>query len=254
MVVCYRCGRYGHYVSECYATTHHNGHPLNTSEVDIHDELYDDLEYLNDQHETMSSEDEISDSEDWCCKYCGKAFSTKQGAHYHEMHWCFQRKQFNQHTHNNITDITDSVINYVRGVYVIVLDNGKRYVGKSENIPTRIQQHKHGNGSAWCKQNGTVTLWQDTAITPMLDDLNVWEQTETIAQMIEHGCNNVRGWEFTSCNLLTKLECELFERLARASLNACRTCGYNGHYANQCRNTDNIANWLKDVREAKSIS
>ena len=137
-----------------------------------------------------------------------------------------------------------------RGVYVVVLDNGMRYVGKSENITSRIQQHKVGHGSAWCKQNGTRSLTQEAPITPPHNDLNIWEQNETIAQMMQHGCNRVRGWEFTTCKQLRKVECELYERLVFASANVCRKCGHTGHYANQCKQTT-MAKWLQDVREAK---
>ena len=238
---CIRCGRKGHTSSSCYANTHRDGYCLSSEEEDT-----DEME-----------EEDITESL-WACESCGQLFDTEQGARYHEMRWCTRQKHNRENTARmSSSSTTEQILGTLasptsdqRGVYVVVLDNGNRYVGKSENITSRIQQHKLGYGSAWCKQNGTHSLRQEAPITPPHNDLNIWEQNETIAQMMQHGCNRVRGWEFTTCNQLSNVECEMYERLVFASANVCRNCGHTGHYANQCKQTT-MAKWLQDVRMSK---
>jgi cellular nucleic acid-binding protein len=64
---CYRCGRKGHKISECYATTDINNEELCESE------------------EETEEEEEI---EIFCCYYCDKEFDTLKGATYHENFHC----------------------------------------------------------------------------------------------------------------------------------------------------------------------
>ena len=134
------------------------------------------------------------------------------------------------------------------GVYVIVLDNGTRYVGKSANVNRRISQHLNPKAtdasSAWCKKGGTQRAYSEPPITEPNADLSVWEQNETVAQMIKHGCDRIRGWEFTSCQPFGNLEYELFKKLAFSGDDLCRTCGYKGHMAKDCY-AQHKAPWLQ---------
>ena len=96
------------------------------------------------------------------------------------------------------------------GVYVLQLkDNLKYYVGKSENIDKRINTHKEcgENCAKFVKINGGVNKVL-APLTPSDKNLSNWEKDETISRMIKHGYNNVRGWEFTRTNKLTKEELE----------------------------------------------
>ena len=261
MVRCFRCGRTGHYATTCYAHTHVRGHSLDD----------DDNDNDNDNDNDTDTDDAGSDCDDqWVCSYCARTFDTEQGARYHEQRWCQSR------TRSRTKDVT-STITYTtsnaratttratttervlrglcagsathRGVYVLVLDDGTRYVGKSENVPVRVQQHRGGQGSAWCARGGTTRMREDRPLTPAQTDLNSWEQNETVAQMLAHGCHNVRGWEFTSCQPLTTTDYAVFQRLVFASGNVCRKCGHPGHFAATCRSLG-VAPWLQAARTA----
>lgn len=137
---------------------------------------------------------------------------------------------------------------HMRGIYVLVLDDGTRYVGKSLHVSSRVEQHLEGHGSAWCRKGGTTRAHREEPCTPMLADLNLWEQKETVAQMLRHGCNRVRGWEFTSCEPLTASQQSMLESLVFASRDACRKCGRTGHFAASCY-AGTLAPWLQAVRQ-----
>lgn len=242
---CTRCGRQGHTDATCYATTTADGDSLSSSEEEGDD-----------------CEDDASCGA-WLCSHCHKAFDTEQGARYHELRWCTQRGRTSRGgAATNLAQppratSAQAVLGALadasrRGVYVLILDNGTRYVGKSEDVPTRIHQHRRGQGSAWCKQGGVRTLRQAPTLTPAQADLNVWEQQETAAQMMRHGCDRVRGWEFTRCDPLTPVERALYERLVFGLGDVCRQCGHTGHFAAGCRAAGGrgVAGWLREVRAA----
>lgn len=65
---CFRCGRKGHFASECYAKTRENGDP-------IHDD------YDTDEDDT---DDDDTDDIVWQCEYCGKEFDYEEDASSHE--------------------------------------------------------------------------------------------------------------------------------------------------------------------------
>lgn len=132
------------------------------------------------------------------------------------------------------------------GVYVIQCNNkNKYYVGKSENIENRINQHKSGDGAKFIKNNGGVYKQIDLLTHNNTDDLGLREQQETLAQMLVHGFNNVRGWEFTSSVDLTYEECVSIKTLILGSGDFCRKCGSSEHFIKDCENKKE--DWLIEL-------
>ena len=86
------------------------------------------------------------------------------------------------------------------GVYVIQCKNKEKiYVGKSDNIEKRTEQHDSGDGAQFIKNNGGVYKQLDLITPNNTEDLGLREQQETIAQMLVHGFNNVLlqyNWEY----------------------------------------------------------
>ena len=133
------------------------------------------------------------------------------------------------------------------GVYVIQCNNkNKYYVGKSDNIENRINQHKSGIGGAkFIKNNGGVYKQLDLITPNNTEDLGLREQQETLAQMLVHGFNNVRGWEFTSSTDLTYEECVSIKTLILGSGDFCRKCGSSEHFIKDCENKKE--DWLIEL-------
>ena len=131
-----------------------------------------------------------------------------------------------------------------KGVYVLVLNNGKRYVGSSENVEKRVSDHKHGKGAAYTKRHGIVG--QDVVITTQDGTIESWEQNETLAQMIKHGVHNVRGFQWVTddlspndANVIKTLMCGLFS--------LCNHCGRPGHFGADCPDPCSKAQWMVEV-------
>lgn len=123
----------------------------------------------------------------------------------------------------------------------------KYYVGKSDNVDARIAAHMAGLGARveWLARHGHVHSVVDPVTAP-IDDLNAWEQKETVRRMIMHGVDNVRGWEFTSSAPLSAVELEMVKRLHVGASDLCRRCGRSSHMASACYARTKAA-WLFDI-------
>lgn len=118
-------------------------------------------------------------------------------------------------------------------VYVLQLAGGFIYVGKSVDVPRRLQQHMKGIGAAFTK------VYKPTGkLLPLLGTLkgdgDGPERDETLRQMYKHGFRNVRGWKF--CNRYhTAADIHEIESNIRELMDLCRRCGGHGHFASTCR-------------------
>ena len=133
------------------------------------------------------------------------------------------------------------------GVYVLLLQAGGRYVGKSVDVERRIAEHRGGRGAAWVRHGGGVVA-VEPPITPRTVDLGAWEARETIAQMMRHGFDTVRGWEWTGCAPLTPGDLDFYRRTAFGTGDLCRACGRPGHFAQRC--TREPERWLAECNAA----
>ncbi len=117
-------------------------------------------------------------------------------------------------------------------VYVLELQGGKVYVGKSSNTDKRITQHSVGSGSAFTKAFPPTGV-----ILPRLGNISgdgdAAERDETLRYMYQRGIDNVRGWRYTLLNM-SKEDKKDAERNIREVLDLCRKCGYPGHFIKHC--------------------
>jgi hypothetical protein len=148
-------------------------------------------------------------------------------------------------------------------VYVLECEDGKYYVGSTQNRKRRFEQHERGRGSQWTRMYKPIRVLREHRRIPPKFLLGL-ESKITAECMLEFGVNNVRGSYFCSprdyhvgdVDALTKFlghYCDLNYRKVSARLSQtlpaipgkpprrratiparCYCCGNLGHKASQC--------------------
>jgi hypothetical protein len=120
-------------------------------------------------------------------------------------------------------------------VYVLQLEKGKYYVGKSDNPNIRIDNHFNCGGSEWTKMYKPIRVVNIKSGCDNYDEDKITKQ-----YMDKYGINNVRGGSFVTIKL-EKSEIDVLKKMNCGTHNKCFKCGKGGHYATNCKtNSKNI--------------
>lgn len=113
-------------------------------------------------------------------------------------------------------------------LYVLKLEHDKWYIGKTNNVESRYEQHVNGNGSAWTRLHKPIELYLSRYTINAHDENNT-----TKDYMKEYGIDNVRGGAYTFIEL-TEDQIDCLSKEIRDISNCCYTCGKPDHFEKDC--------------------
>jgi cellular nucleic acid-binding protein len=117
-------------------------------------------------------------------------------------------------------------------LYVLQLEDGKYYVGKTTDIKRRVEEHHKGKGSEWTKLHKPVKVLETRKVKDEHDENNTTKDL-----MKKYGVDNVRGGSYSQVSLPSAYT-KTIESEIRGNTNACFKCGGKGHYAKDCEDDD----------------
>jgi predicted GIY-YIG superfamily endonuclease len=113
-------------------------------------------------------------------------------------------------------------------IYVLRLQGGKYYVGKSDNVLERIREHTNGGGSAWTRKYKLLD------VEKTIPNSSPFDEDKTVKEyMARHGIDNVRGGTYVTEHLTESQRHHLQEEIWAAN-DCCKRCGRKGHFVNNC--------------------
>ncbi len=113
--------------------------------------------------------------------------------------------------------------------YVLRCCDGKYYVGKTDNLDRRMDEHFSGVGCEWTKRYPAFEIIQTIVGCDKYD-----EDKHTLMMMEKYGIDNVRGGSWSTITLDRSEQEMIMKRIATAE-NKCFKCGKKGHFARECR-------------------
>jgi len=113
-------------------------------------------------------------------------------------------------------------------IYILKCENGKFYVGKTNDMKRRYEEHLRGEGS------GFTAKYKPLEIVKLIENADEFDEDKYVKMyMSQYGINNVRGGVYLN-EELTENEKQQIEREIIGAKDLCFICGKSGHFANNC--------------------
>lgn len=128
-------------------------------------------------------------------------------------------------------------------VYVLQLSNGKFYVGKSNDVHGRFQQHLEGIGSAWTNKYPPVLIKETRSNVSPFDEDKITKE-----YMAKYGIENVRGGSYAEIELNAG-QINMLNREIRGAKDLCIRCGRSGHFIKDCYATRDVSGKVIESEE-----
>jgi predicted GIY-YIG superfamily endonuclease len=113
-------------------------------------------------------------------------------------------------------------------IYILRLEGGRYYIGKSNNVINRYQEHLNGNGSAWTRKYKPISLEKTIANASHFD-----EDKYTKEYMSKYGIDKVRGGSYVEVEL-SDFHTDALKMEIWSAKDLCTQCGRTGHFVKDC--------------------
>jgi predicted GIY-YIG superfamily endonuclease len=113
-------------------------------------------------------------------------------------------------------------------VYILLLEGGKYYVGKSEDVIRRYQQHVNGGGSYWTRKYKPISIEKTIVNASPFDEDKITKE-----YMSKYGIDNVRGGSYVEIEL-SEFHKDALKMEIWAAKDLCTQCGRAGHFVKDC--------------------
>ena len=113
-------------------------------------------------------------------------------------------------------------------IYILRLEGGRYYVGKSDNVANRYQQHINGNGSAWTRK------YKPIVIAKTIQNASPYDEDRYVKEYMDiYGIQNVRGGSYVEIEL-SEFHKEALKMEIWGAKDLCTNCGRSGHWVKDC--------------------
>jgi predicted GIY-YIG superfamily endonuclease len=120
-------------------------------------------------------------------------------------------------------------------IYVLKLQGGKYYVGKSQDVIGRYQQHMNGEGSSWTKKYKPISLVESK------DGVSPFEEDKVVKEyMAKYGIESVRGGSYVT-EELSDFHIDALKMEIWGAKDLCNQCGRKGHWIKDCNAKTDIS-------------
>lgn len=113
-------------------------------------------------------------------------------------------------------------------IYILKLQGGKYYIGKTSDLMKRYKEHLDGKGSAWTKKYAPIGVEKVIKNASPFD-----EDKYTKEYMAKYGIDKVRGGSYVSMEL-DEVQEEALTREIWGAKDCCAQCGRKGHFIKDC--------------------
>lgn len=127
-------------------------------------------------------------------------------------------------------------------IYVLQLEGGKYYVGRTKNVEKRYRDHLSGKGSAYTKKYAPISILK---VIEMVDPFE--EDKITLEYMYRYGIDNVRGGSYAMVNL-SQVDIYAIKKKIWGAMDLCFVCG-RSHFSNRCREEYDV--YGDEIRKCK---
>jgi predicted GIY-YIG superfamily endonuclease len=181
------------------------------------------------------------------CEYCGLKY-INMFISLHEIN-CLDNP-VNPEYIDNPGDTHTEVSDHVKGhftIYVLMLENGKYYIGKTLSVENRIKQHFKGIGSAWTKKHRPLEVVETIPnCGPYSEDMY------TLRYMKQYGIENVRGGIYCQINLPDET-IRAIKHIQDGDEDRCYTCGSLTHFTDRCTEGPSLAGTIKERDDPEAV-